>query len=128
VNAPIFILAVLLSAASLAEGGTVTGTVIAFRRDAAKTVVYLSDAPPPKAHAAIACSRREDVPCRTCSRSPCAIRWTFLKTTAWLTRLLVEGDHRARHRATLRQRRGREQHCKDEDWRVHGPSLESERG
>ncbi len=48
-NAPIFILAVLLSAASLAEGGTVTGTVIAFpQKYAAETVVYLRDAPPPK--------------------------------------------------------------------------------
>jgi len=39
----------LLSAASLAEGGTVTGTVIAFpQKYAAETVVYLKDAPPPK--------------------------------------------------------------------------------
>ena len=49
-NSPTFILAMLLSAASLAEGGTVTGTVIAFpQKYAAETVVYLSDAPPPKA-------------------------------------------------------------------------------
>jgi len=49
-NALTFIVAMLISAAALAEGGTVTGSVIAFpQKYAAETVVYLKDAPPPKA-------------------------------------------------------------------------------
>jgi plastocyanin len=49
-NARAVLLSLLVSGRLLAEGGTVTGTVIAFpSKYVAETVVYLRDAPPPRA-------------------------------------------------------------------------------